>query len=178
MSRPPRRGGAQRIIATKADGRGICTATLALHTQAELETACRAANIHDFIAGLPNGYDTVVGERGYRFSGGEKQRLAIARVILKDPCLLILDEATSHLDSHSEALIQAALEPLLVGRTSLVIAHRLSTILAADQILVLDEGRLVEQGTHVELLARGGLYAHLYETQFGQKPESPTSDPS
>ncbi len=146
--------------------------------QAELEAACRAANIHDFIAGLPNGYDTVVGERGYRLSGGEKQRLAIARVILKDPCLLILDEATSHLDSHSEALIQAALEPLLAGRTSLVIAHRLSTILAADQILVLDEGRLVEQGTHVELLARGGLYAHLYETQFGQQPESPTSDPS
>ena len=113
------------------------------------------------------GYDTLVGERGYRLSGGEKQRLAIARVILKDPCLLVLDEATSHLDSHSEALIQAALEPLLVGRTSLVIAHRLSTILAADQILVLDEGRLVEQGTHGELLARGGLYAHLYETQFG-----------
>jgi len=147
-------------------------------TQAELETACRAANIHDFIAGLPNGYDTVVGERGYRFSGGEKQRLAIARVILKDPCLLILDEATSSLDSHSEALIQAALEPLLAGRTSLVIAHRLSTILAADQILVLDEGRLVEQGTHVELLARGGLYAHLYETQFGQKVEAPASEPS
>ncbi|HUW14270.1 MAG TPA: ABC transporter ATP-binding protein, partial [Anaerolineae bacterium] len=106
-------------------------------TQTELETACRAANIHDFIAGLPNGYDTVVGERGYRFSGGEKQRLAIARVIIKDPCLLILDEATSSLDSHSEALIQAALGPLLVGRTSLVIAHRLSTIMAADQILVL-----------------------------------------
>jgi ATP-binding cassette subfamily B protein len=147
-------------------------------TQAELETACRAANIHDFIAGLPNGYDTVVGERGYRLSGGEKQRVAIARVILKDPCLLILDEATSHLDSQSEALIQAALEPLLPGRTSLVIAHRLSTILAADQILVLDEGRLVEQGTHVELLARGGLYAHLYETQFGQKLESPASDRS
>jgi len=110
--------------------------------------------------------------------GAGLERLAIARVILKDPCLLILDEATSHVDSHSEALIQAALEPLLAGRTSLVIAHRLSTILAADQILVLDEGRLVEQGTHVELLARGGLYAHLYETQFGQKPESPASDPS
>jgi ATP-binding cassette subfamily B protein len=145
-------------------------------TQAELETASRAANIHDFIAALPDGYDTVVGERGYRLSGGEKQRLAIARVILKDPCLLILDEATSHLDSHSEALIQAALEPLLEGRTSLVIAHRLSTILAADRILVLDQGRLVEQGTHVELLARGGLYAHLYETQFGQTAESAVSD--
>jgi ATP-binding cassette subfamily B protein len=144
-------------------------------TQAELESACRAANIHDFIASLSDGYDTLVGERGYRLSGGEKQRLAIARVILKDPCLLILDEATSHLDSNSEALIQAALEPLLVGRTSLVIAHRLSTILAADQILVLDEGRLVEQGTHGELLARRGLYAHLYETQFRPKPESPSS---
>jgi ATP-binding cassette subfamily B protein len=136
-------------------------------SQEELEAACRAANIHDFIAGLPDGYDTVVGERGYRLSGGEKQRLAIARVILKDPRLLILDEATSHLDSHSEALIQAALEPLFEGRTSLVIAHRLSTILAADKILVLDEGRLVEEGTHAELLARGGLYANLYETQFG-----------
>ncbi|HEM61670.1 MAG TPA: ABC transporter ATP-binding protein, partial [Chloroflexi bacterium] len=147
-------------------------------TQAELDAACQAANIHDFIAGLPNGYDTVVGERGYRLSGGEKQRLAIARVILKDPRLLILDEATSHLDSQSEALIQAALEPLLEGRTSLVIAHRLSTILAADLILVLDEGRLVEQGTHAELLAQGSLYAHLYETQFGQKAKSPTLEPS
>jgi ATP-binding cassette subfamily B protein len=136
-------------------------------TQEELEAACRAANIHDFIAGLPDGYDTVVGERGYRLSGGEKQRLAIARVILKDPCILVLDEATSHLDSESEALIQAALEPLFEGRSSLVIAHRLSTILKADKILVLDEGRLVEEGTHSQLLVRGGLYAHLYETQFG-----------
>jgi ATP-binding cassette subfamily B protein len=136
-------------------------------TRAELEAACRAANIHDFIAGLPEGYDTVVGERGYRLSGGEKQRLAIARVILKDPCVLVLDEATSHLDSESEALIQAALEPLFEGRTSLVIAHRLSTILKADKILVLDGGRLVEVGTHDELLVLGGLYAHLYETQFG-----------
>ena len=134
--------------------------------------ACRAANIHDFVAALPEGYDTVVGERGYRLSGGEKQRLSIARVILKDPCLLVLDEATSHLDSHSEALIQAALEPLLEGRTSLVIAHRLSTILAADRILVIQEGGLVEQGSHAELLERGGLYAFLYETQFGQEPES------
>jgi ATP-binding cassette subfamily B protein len=136
-------------------------------SQEELEGACQAANIHEFIASLPDGYDTMVGERGYRLSGGEKQRLAIARVILKDPGILILDEATSHLDSTSEALIQAALQPLLEGRTSLVIAHRLSTILAADQILVLDEGRLVEQGTHAELLARGGLYAQLYQTQFG-----------
>lgn len=135
-------------------------------TQSELEAACRAAHIHDFLAGLPDGYDTVVGERGYRLSGGEKQRLAIARVILKDPRVLILDEATSHLDSHNEALIQAALEPLFAGRTNLVIAHRLSTILAADKILVLDQGHLVEAGNHESLLASGGLYAQLYETQF------------
>ena len=135
-------------------------------TQEELESACRAANIHDFIASLPEGYDTVVGERGYRLSGGEKQRIAIARVILKNPRILVLDEATAHLDSQSEALIQAALEPLLQGRTSLVIAHRLSTILRADKILVRNQGQLVEQGTHHELLAQGGLYAHLYETQF------------
>jgi ATP-binding cassette subfamily B protein len=135
-------------------------------TRAELDSACRAANIHDFIEGLPKGYDTVVGERGYRLSGGEKQRVAIARVILKDPCVLILDEATSHLDSQSEALIQEALERVMEGRTSLVIAHRLSTVLSADLILVLDEGKLVEQGTHSDLLARGGLYATLYNTQF------------
>jgi len=135
-------------------------------TQAEMEAACRAANIHDFIAGLPDGYQTLVGERGYRLSGGEKQRLAIARVILKDPRILILDEATAHLDSQSEALIQAALEPLFAGRTSFVIAHRLSTILAADKILVMDEGRLVEQGSHAELFALNGLYADLYRTQF------------
>ncbi|HEX2986629.1 MAG TPA: ABC transporter ATP-binding protein, partial [Chloroflexota bacterium] len=140
-------------------------------TQEQLEDACRAANIHDFIVGLSDGYDTVVGERGYRLSGGEKQRIAIARVILKDPRILVLDEATSHLDSHSEALIQAALERVMVSRTSLVIAHRLSTILAADLILVIDEGRLVEQGTHHELLARGGLYADLYETQFRERAE-------
>jgi ATP-binding cassette subfamily B protein len=145
-------------------------------TQDELEAACRAANIHDFIASLPDGYDTLVGERGYRLSGGEKQRLAIARVILKDPGILILDEATSHLDSSSEALIQAALEPLLEGRTSLVIAHRLSTILAADKILVLEEGRLVEEGTHAELMARNGLYAHLYQTQFGTEAEVQRAD--
>lgn len=135
-------------------------------TDPELEAAARAANIHDFIMKLPNGYDTVVGERGYRFSGGEKQRIAIARVILKDPRLLILDEATSHLDSQSEALIQTALEPLFKGRTSLVIAHRLSTILAAHKILVFNEGQIVEQGTHDELLAKSGLYTDLYETQF------------
>jgi ATP-binding cassette subfamily B protein len=135
-------------------------------TPEQVEVATRAANIHDFIMELPQGYDTVVGERGYRLSGGEKQRLAIARVILKDPRILVLDEATSHLDSQSEALIQQALEHIMAGRTSIVIAHRLSTILAADVILVLDRGRIAEQGTHAELLKRGGLYAHLYETQF------------
>jgi ATP-binding cassette, subfamily B, bacterial len=143
-------------------------------TDAEMAAACRAANIHDFIAGLPDGYDTVVGNRGYRLSGGEKQRIAIARVILKDPRILVLDEATSSLDSQSEALIQDALERIMQGRTSFVIAHRLSTILAADLILVLEKGRLVERGTHAELLARGGLYANLYETQFRhtRTPES------
>jgi ATP-binding cassette subfamily B protein len=133
-------------------------------TQEELEAACRAARIHDVVAALPQGYDTLVGERGYRLSGGEKQRLAIARMLLKDPCLVVLDEATSHLDSENEAAVQAALEEALRGRTSLVIAHRLSTVTAADQILVLDEGRLVEQGTHPTLLAKGGLYADLYRT--------------
>ena len=135
-------------------------------TPIAIEAACTAANIHAFIAGLPEGYDTVVGNRGYRLSGGEKQRVAIARVILKDPRILVLDEATSSLDSQSEALIQQALEHIMRGRTSLVIAHRLSTILAADIILVMEAGRLVEQGTHAELLAKGGLYACLYETQF------------
>ncbi len=135
-------------------------------SDAELQAACRAANIHEFIAALPDGYDTLVGERGYRFSGGEKQRIAIARVILKDPRLLILDEATSHLDSQSEALIQAALVPLFEGRTSIVIAHRLSTVLAADKILVMDEGRVAEQGKHEQLMERAGLYAELYRTQF------------
>lgn len=132
----------------------------------EIEDATRAANIHEFISSLPDGYETVVGERGYRLSGGEKQRLALARVILKDPRILILDEATSHLDSQSESLIQEALERVMEGRTSVVIAHRLSTILAADRILVIDGGRLVEQGNHRTLLDEGGLYADLFETQF------------
>jgi ATP-binding cassette subfamily B protein len=136
-------------------------------TQDELEAAARAAAIHDRIVELEDGYDTIVGERGYRLSGGEKQRLAIARVILKDPRILILDEATSALDTRSERLIQAALEPLMQGRTTIAIAHRLSTILSADLILVIDRGRVVERGTHPELLAEGGLYARLYNEQFG-----------
>lgn len=135
-------------------------------SQAEIESAARAANIHQFIADLSDGYETVVGERGYRLSGGEKQRIALARVILKDPKILVLDEATSHLDSESEALIQEALKRVMAGRTSIVIAHRLSTILAADIILVMDRGRIVERGTHAELLAMGGVYSQLYETQF------------
>ncbi|HEX7973744.1 MAG TPA: ABC transporter ATP-binding protein [Anaerolineales bacterium] len=138
-------------------------------SQAELEAAAKAANIHDFIMGLPDRYDTVVGERGYRLSGGEKQRIALARVILKNPRILVLDEATSSLDSESEALIQDALKRVMAGRTSIVIAHRLSTILAADVILVMDRGQVVERGTHSELLAQGGLYAHLYETQFSRE---------
>jgi ATP-binding cassette subfamily B protein len=135
-------------------------------TQAEIEGAARAANIHQFIMDLHDGYDTIVGERGYRLSGGEKQRIALARVILKDPRILVLDEATSHLDSESEVLIQEALRHVMAGRTSIVIAHRLSTILAADLILVMDRGKIVERGTHEELLALNGLYAQLHETQF------------
>ncbi|MBI2757238.1 MAG: ABC transporter ATP-binding protein [Chloroflexi bacterium] len=135
-------------------------------TQAEIEAAAKAANIHNFIMELPDGYDTIVGERGYRLSGGEKQRIALARVILKDPRILVLDEATSSLDSESEALIQEALKRVMAGRTSIVIAHRLSTILAAELILVMDRGRIVERGTHEELLATRGLYSQLYETQF------------
>jgi ATP-binding cassette subfamily B protein len=135
-------------------------------TDDELVAAAKAANIHDFIAGLPEGYDTVVGERGYRLSGGEKQRIALGRVILKNPRILVLDEATSHLDSESEGLIQEALKRVMAGRTSIVIAHRLSTILAADLILVLDRGQIVERGNHSQLIQVGGIYAHLYNTQF------------
>jgi ATP-binding cassette subfamily B protein len=138
-------------------------------SQADIEAAARAANIHDFVIGLPNGYETIAGERGYRLSGGEKQRLALARVILKDPRILVLDEATSSLDSESEALIQEALKRVMAGRTSIVIAHRLSTIQAADLILVMDRGQIVERGTHSELLTQNGLYARLYETQFRRK---------
>jgi ATP-binding cassette subfamily B protein len=139
----------------------------------ELVEACKAARIHDLIASLPDGYDTVVGERGYRLSGGEKQRLAIARMLLKDPAIVILDEATSHLDSESEQAIQRALADALRGRTALVIAHRLSTIVAADRIIVINDGKIVEEGRHAELLARDDLYADLYRTQLdgAQEPD-------
>lgn len=146
-------------------------------TQAEIIRAAKAANIHDFISGLPDGYETVVGERGYRLSGGERQRIAIARVILKDPRLLVLDEATSHLDSVSEALIQEALQRVMEGRTSLVIAHRLSTVLAADLILVMDEGKLVQSGKHDELMRSEGLYRTLYDTQFRFEQDLEGSEP-
>ncbi|MBC8064617.1 MAG: ATP-binding cassette domain-containing protein, partial [Chlorobia bacterium] len=139
-------------------------------TDAELETACRSAAIHDHIALLPDGYETVVGERGYKLSGGEKQRLAIARAILKDPRILILDEATSALDTHSERLIQASLSELMKNRTTFAIAHRLSTILSADLILVLDKGAIVERGNHRELLVLNGLYAKLHRDQFASDP--------
>jgi ATP-binding cassette, subfamily B, bacterial len=135
-------------------------------TDEELVAAASAARIHHVIAKLPDGYDTIVGERGYRLSGGEKQRLSIARVLLKDPAIVVLDEATAHLDTESERLVQAALAETLSGRTSLVIAHRLSTVVDADLIIVVDDGRIVERGTHTELLVRGGLYAELARTQL------------
>ena len=135
-------------------------------TEQEIISACKIANIHDVIMSFPEGYNTPVGNRGLKLSGGEKQRLSLARVVLKSPCILILDEATSALDSISESSIQSAMETLMKGRTCLVIAHRLSTILKADGILVVDKGRIVEQGTHHELLEKGGLYKQLYETQF------------
>ncbi|MBA3856919.1 MAG: ABC transporter [Cyanobacteria bacterium PR.3.49] len=135
-------------------------------TRDQVITACKAANIHDFIETLENKYDTTVGERGHKLSGGERQRLAIARVLLKNPQILILDEATSSLDSENEALIQAALTPLIKGRTSLVIAHRLSTIVQADLILAVEDGRIVESGSHEELIQKDGLYNRLYKTQF------------
>jgi len=133
-------------------------------TDADLRAACAAAQILEVVEALPDGLDTVVGERGYRLSGGEKQRLAIARMLLKDPAIVVLDEATSHLDSENEALVQQALATALDGRTAIVIAHRLSTITAADVILVLDNGEIVERGSHSELLASEGLYSELYQT--------------
>lgn len=135
-------------------------------TDAELETAARAANIHATIASFPDTYSTVVGERGYRLSGGEKQRIAIARVLLKNPEVLILDEATSALDSISERVVQEALDTASRGRTTIAIAHRLSTIVGADVIFVVDAGRIVERGTHAELLTAGGVYARLYSEQI------------
>ena len=135
-------------------------------TDEEIEQAARAANAHNFIMELEHGYDTEIGERGVSISGGQRQRIAIARAILKDPRILILDEATSALDTESEKIVQAALDNLMVGRTSFVIAHRLSTVFHADRIYVIDAGRIVEQGTHEELLAKGGLYQHLYDIQF------------
>ena len=140
-------------------------------TMEQIERACRIANIHDYIVSQPEGYDSPVGNRGLKLSGGEKQRLSLARVILKDPQILILDEATSALDSISEAAIQQALEELMVGRTSIVIAHRLSTILKADRILVVKDGVIAEQGTHEELLRENGVYRELYDTQFSQAIE-------
>jgi ATP-binding cassette subfamily B protein len=144
-----------------------------LATGAELERACRAAQIWDLIESLPDGLDTVVGDRGYRLSGGEKQRIALARLLLKAPAVVVLDEATAHLDSESEAAVQRALATALAGRTSLVIAHRLSTIREADQILVISDGQVAERGQHEELLAAGGLYAELYRTQFARQERHP-----
>jgi ATP-binding cassette subfamily B protein len=143
-------------------------------TEEEMWAALRGAQVADLVRSLPDGLETVVGERGYRFSGGEKQRIAIARLLLKHPSIVILDEATAHLDSESEAAVQRALAVALRGRTALVIAHRLSTVRDADQILVLDQGRIVERGRHDELVAAGGLYAELYRTQFAVASPDPT----
>jgi subfamily B ATP-binding cassette protein MsbA len=145
----------------------IAYGTERVYTDEEVESAARAANAHQFITELPEGYSTVLGERGTRLSGGQRQRLAIARALLRDPPILILDEATSALDTESERLVQEAVDRLLEGRTVFVIAHRLSTIAHADQILVLDGGEIVERGTHTELLAAGGAYNRLYHLQFG-----------
>jgi ATP-binding cassette subfamily B protein len=146
-------------------------------TEKELAEACRAARIWELISSLPDGLDTIAGDRGYRFSGGEKQRLALARLLLKAPSVVVLDEATAHLDSESEVAIQRALATALAGRTSLVIAHRLSTVRAADQILVVDGGQIAERGTHDELLAARGVYAGLYRTQFAPQATLPGPAP-
>jgi ATP-binding cassette subfamily B protein len=134
-------------------------------TEAEMIEACKAAQIWELVSSLPNGFDTMVGERGHRLSGGEKQRLAIARLLLKAPAIVILDEATAHLDSENESLVQEALHVALKGRTSIVIAHRLSTVMEAEQILVLEKGLIVERGTHEELISKGGLYSELFARQ-------------
>ena len=148
-------------------------------TEEEMAAALRAAQISDLVDDLPEGLDTVVGDRGHRLSGGEKQRLAIARLLLKAPDIVVLDEATAHLDSESEVAVQRALDAALTGRTSIVIAHRLSTIRQADLIVVLDRGRIVETGRHADLLAAGGLYAQLHATQFADSPRllPPASPP-
>ena len=140
-------------------------------TKEEIIEAAKAANAHDFIMELPQGYDTMLGDRGVNISGGQRQRIAIARAILKNPRILILDEATSALDTESERLVQEALNRLMVGRTAFVIAHRLSTIKNADRILVLEKGRLAEDGTHEELMEKNGLYAHLYQIQYRNNRE-------
>jgi ATP-binding cassette, subfamily B, bacterial len=144
-------------------------------TDEEIWAALDRAQVGELVRGLPDGLDTVVGERGYRFSGGEKQRIAIARLLLKAPSIVIMDEATAHLDSESEAAVQKALAEALSGRTALVIAHRLSTVRDADLILVLDDGRIVERGTHEDLVAAAGLYGELYRTQFADSPQRPVS---
>jgi subfamily B ATP-binding cassette protein MsbA len=140
-------------------------------TKEEIEAAAKAANAHDFIMELPEGYNTMLGDRGVNISGGQRQRIAIARAILKDPRILVLDEATSALDMESERVVQEALNRLMIGRTSIIIAHRLSTIKNADRIIVLDKGKLAEDGTHEELMGKNGLYAHLYQIQYRNDKE-------
>jgi ATP-binding cassette subfamily B protein len=147
-------------------------------SEQQMVEALKAAQVWPLIRALPEGLDTVVGDRGHRLSGGEKQRLALARLLLKGPGLLVLDEATAHLDSESEAAVQRALDGALEGRTALVIAHRLSTVRGADQILVVDEGRIVERGTHRQLMELGGLYADLYTTQFADQESQATDVPA